>query len=117
VTSPEPKPVVFLVAGHGLVVVADHVAVAVADEVAVVVVADDVAVAADVAVADRVLVTGHHGRALDVAARGDRAVAGGDHGVDVDVLVEVAAVGVDLLVDRVVGDGVAVVDGGELLVT
>ena len=46
---------------------------------------------------------------LDVVGR-DRAVAGGDVGVDVDVLVEVPPPVVDLLVDRVVDGGVAVVD-------
>src|SRR6201991_1378656 len=82
-----------VVAGDGLVVVADHVAVA-----------------ADVAVADLVVVAGDDRGVLDVVAGSHRAVAGRDRGVDVDVLVEVAAVGVDLLVHRVVGDRVAVVD-------
>src|ERR1700754_2611067 len=82
-----------VVAGDGLVVVADHVAVA-----------------ADVAVADLVVVAGDDRGVLDVVAGSHRAVAGRDRGVDVDVLVEVAAVGVDLLVFLVVDDRVAVVD-------
>ena len=76
----------------------------------VVVVALHVVVAADVARADLVAVAAGHQRVADVAARGHRAVAGRGGGVRLDVLCDVAAVGVDLLVHRVVDVGVAVVD-------
>ena len=83
----------------------------------VVVAADDVvalalhvAVAPDVVLADLVAVAGGDRGIADVAARGHRAVTGGGGAGCADVLVEVAAAGVDLLVHRVVDRRVAVVD-------
>jgi hypothetical protein len=65
-----------------------------------------------VAVTDHVAVAGGESAVADVAAGGHRAVTRGNHRVVVDDLVEVATVGVDVLVHRVIDVGVVLFDGG-----